>query len=96
MSLGVWESVGGVVPLEESLAGGLGSSVGVSELVFVGDSPSQMDGVGVAAADVRKGVRGIAATGASSAPPATSCLPSSDTGIAQPRDVLDGRPASGA
>ena len=83
-----------VVPLGVPPGGWLGSGVGVSERVLVGDSASQMDGVG--AGDEEYGVPGSAAAGTSWAPPATTCIPSSDTGIAQPRELLVGLPASGA
>jgi hypothetical protein len=40
-----------VVPSEDPPGGWLGSGVGVSDLVFVGDNASQMDGVGDGAGD---------------------------------------------
>jgi hypothetical protein len=94
VSLGGWEPPGAVVPPGDPLGGWLGSGVGVSHRVGVGDRASPVGGVGVAEAE--SGVLGHAEAGDSSAPPATTCVPSSDTGMAQPRDVLDGLPASGA
>ena len=83
-----------VVPLGDPPGGWLGSGVGVSERVLVGDSPSQMDGVG--AGEEEYGVTASAAAGTSREPPATTCALSSDTGIAQPSEVLEDLPASGA
>jgi hypothetical protein len=90
--LGVSAPPAVLVPLD----GPLDSTVGVSDLVLVGDSASQMDGVGAAAADVEDGVLGTVALRVSWAPPATSCRPSFDPGMAQPRVVLDGKPALGS
>ena len=85
-----------VVSLGDPPGGWLDGGVGVSDRVLVGDSASQIDGVGVAAADAECGDPDRAEWGTSWAPPATTCVPSSDTGTAQPRDVLEGLPASGA
>jgi hypothetical protein len=68
VSLGVTVPAVVVVPP----GGWLGSGVGVSDRVFVGDSASQMDGVGSGAGDEEYGTPGSAAAGTSSAPPATT------------------------
>jgi len=51
VSLGVVDPPVVVVPLGDPPGGWLGAGVGVSDRVLVGDSASQIDGVGVAAAD---------------------------------------------
>jgi hypothetical protein len=70
VSLGGWEPPGAVVPPGDPLDGWLGSGVGVSDLVFVGERASPVGGAGVAEGE--DGVPGHAEAGDSWSPPATT------------------------